>query len=362
MKKSLVPLAELLGALGFRVFIGSVSLCFGAGAALAQPPEGQESLPPPVVGAPSVSDSGGSSGSGARAALSVAPLSLMEQRLHEAAYPEEAEARCLLATSCDFGLSRGFAIGSDLGAVVGVPLVRPILEPGRWLVFDGYVGFQFLRAVDEHVYFNVGIGYRLLEHKDSNDRRAEASGMTFRVAYGQQVLDFYSQGVTLNGFYANNVVDKVEEDFAATRRTPSKTFLDRFYTFSQSYPRLRFGLPADFELINWRNTHIDLPNHLRGYVRAEPFFIQNEFKESFPEINTYTFTEYNYGLRFSYLMSYVSREDRSGRLGFLGGIGFDVQASSTEVSYDNQPNDYRAELPERAIFSPYWELGASYQF
>lgn len=335
-------------------------VCAGNGA--AQPPESQGNLPPPIVGAPSVNEPGPSRGQAPGGALSVAPRSLMDQRLHEASYPAEAEVRCLLATSCDFGLSRGFAIGSELGSVAGVPLIRPVIDPGRWLVFDGYVGFQFLRAVDEQVYFNVGIGYRLLEHKDSDDRRAETAGMTFRVAYGQQVLDFYSQGVILSGFYANNTVDKVEEDFATTRTTASKKFLDRFYKFTQAYPRFRFALPADLEIINWRNTHIDLPNHLRGYLRIEPFFVQNEFKESFPEINTYTFTEYNYGLRLAALMSYVSREERSGRWGLLGGIGLDVQAASSEVSYDNQPDDYRAELPEKSVFSTYWEIGASYQF
>ncbi len=323
--------------------------------------EESSSLPPPVVDPPSLVERDVPPAQNRSGTLSVAPKSLMEQRLHESAYPREAEFRCLFATSCDFGLTRGFTIGSDLGSVIGTPFFRPIAYPGRWLVVDAYAGFQFLRAVDERVFFNMSLGYRFIEHAGSDGRSADARGMTFKVAYGQQILDFYSQGVLLDGFYANNKIDNVGDQFQFIG-TDDKEFIDRFYKFSQGYPRFRFSLPADFEVINWKNTHVDLPNHLRGYVRVEPFFIQNEFEEVFPDINKYNFTEYNYGLRVAYLMSYVSPKERYGRLGFFGGIGVDVQASSSEVSYDNQADDFRVELPTRSIFAPYWQVGASFQF
>lgn len=292
---------------------------------------------------------------------SVPPMSLMEQRLHEASFPAEAEFRCLLASSCELGLTRGFAIGGDLGAMVGTPVFGPILEPGRWLVFDGFAGFQFLRAVDEDVYFNAGLGYRSLEHKDSDERTAEAAGMTFRVAYGQRVLDFYSQGVVLNGFYAMNKVSGVTDNFER-QNSGDREFIEKFYRFTQSYPRFRLAFPADVEFLNWKNTHVDLPNHLRAYGRFEPFFVQNEFRESIEDFGQYEFIERNYGLRLSYLMSYVSSQERFGRLGFLGGVGVDFQAVEDTVSYPNRVDDYKILLPTRRTFGFYWELGGSFQF
>jgi lactate dehydrogenase-like 2-hydroxyacid dehydrogenase len=100
----------------------------------------------------------------------------------------------------------------------------------------------------------------------------------------------------------------------------------------------------------------------RGYGRVEPFFIQNEFKASFPAINEYSLTERNVGLRLAYLMSYVSPQERFGRIGLLGAIGLDVQASDEDVSYDLRAPDYKITLPKRKTFTPYWELGGSFQF
>ena len=347
-------------------FVSLLGLASMLMASLAQAANSEASgnLPPPVAGsssAPALTDKETPPARNVAGTLSVKPLSLMAQRLHEAALPAEAELRCLFATACEMGLTRGFAIGSDLGAMMATPLFKPIVTPGRWLVLDGYVAFQFLRAVDEDVYFNAGIGYRVIDNKDSDDRSAKTSGLTFRLSYAQQIFDFYSQGVVANGFYASNTVSQVDEDFRF-QASDDKKFIDRFYRFSQAYPRFRLGFPADFEVINWRNTHIDLPNHLRGYARVEPFFIQNEFREVFPEIAEYHFIERNFGMRLAYLMSYVSPKEKSGRLGFLGGIGFDVQASDQEVSYDDQAQDYTVMLPKRQTFGLYWEAGASYQF
>lgn len=345
---------------------------FAAKVALAQPAPAEKSgnLQQPPVGAtrplstpPSTTliDSRTNSDASASGALSVPPETLMQQRLHEAAFPQESEFRCFLASSCEFGLTRGFTLGSDLGAMLGTPILGPFTSPGRWLVFDGFVGFQFLRAIDENVFFNAGIGYRVLQYKDSDERQASTSGMTFRVAYAQRMMSAYSQGVVVNGYYAVNNVDGVGEDFRF-QASPEKRFVDRFYHFSQSFPRFRLGLPADLEFINWKNSHIDLPGHLRGYGRVEPFFIQNEFKASFPTINEYSFIERNVGLRLAYLMSYASPQERFGRLGVLGGIGLDVQASDDNVSYDARAPDYKVTLPKRKTLSLYWELGGSFQF
>ncbi len=357
-----------------RVFSsGMVSLLlFAANGAMAQPSPAEKSgnVQPPPAGVTKPSDTmpdtalidaRSTSAGSAGGALSVPPSSLMQQRLHEAAFPQESEFRCMLASSCEFGLTRGFTIGSDLGSMLGTPILGPFVTPGQWLVVDGFVGFQFLRAIDENVFFNAGVGYRLIRYKDSDDREASTSGMTFRVAYAQRMMNAYSQGVVANGFYSVNSVSNVGEDFRF-QASPEKRFVDRFYKFSQSFPRFRLGFPADLEFINWKNSHIDLPGHLRGYGRVEPFFIQNEFKASFPAINEYSLTERNVGLRLAYLMSYVSPQERFGRIGLLGAIGIDVQASDEDVSYDSRAPDYKITLPKRKTFSPYWELGGSFQF
>ena len=357
-----------------RVLVMASMLGAGASQAWAQP-AAEPSEPPPSAGnlpdGPTASPESGGPGSVGSSLppvsgyesglLSVRPSSLMAQRLHEAAFPAEAEFRCMLASSCEFGFSRGFVLGSDLGSVLGTPIVGPLTTPGRWLVMDAFVGYQFLRAVDENVYFNAGVGWRSLSYKDSEDRKAGASGLTFRVSYAQRFLDFYTQGVSAHGFYATNEVEKVGEDFRR-QATGEKTFVSRFYSFSQAYPRFRLGFPADIEWINWKSSHIDLPNHLRGYGRVEPFFIQNEFTESFPEINEYSLVEQNIGLRLAYLMSYVSPQERFGRLGLLAGLGMDVQTSDQRITYDDQDPSYRVALPKRKTITPYWELGGSFQF
>lgn len=350
--------------------LGAVAQPAGGSSAAAESPTGDASsaLPPVPQGSPDASGAGSfgtpepplSTGSEA-GLLSVRPQSLMSQRLHEAAFPAEAEIRCFLATSCEFGLSRGFAVGSDLGAVIGTPIVRPLVSPGRWLVLDAFVGYQFLRAVDENVYFNAGIGWRSLSYKDSDDRQAGASGLTFRVAYAQRVLDFYSQGVSAQGFYATNKADKVGADLRK-KDSGDERFLSRYYKFSHGFPSFRLGFPADFEFINWKNTHIDLPNHLRGYGRIEPFFIQNQFKESFPEVNEYSLVEQNVGLRLAYSMTYVSAQERFGRIGLLGGLGVDVQTSDQRISYDEEALATKVSLPKRPTLAPYWEIGGSFQF
>lgn len=328
----------------------------------AQTGQASDTLPPPVVNEQALVEKDVPPVRYASGVYSVPPRSLMDQRLHESVYPAEAEIRCMFGSTCELGLSRGFVLGADLGSMLGQPLFGPVLRPGRWLVFDGFVGFQFLNAVDESVFFNMSLGYRHLDHKDSDERQASSSGFTFSVSYGQQILDFYSQGVLLKGFYSNNKVENVGVEFATTSANDDKDFIDEFYTFTQAYPRFRFSFPADFEIINWRNTHIDLPNHLRGYVRVEPFLIQNQFKEIFPEINEYTFTEHNVGTRIAYMMSYVSRHEGASRIGWFGGLGGDIQAATSETDYSNREEDFTVLLPERDLFNFYWELGASYQF
>ncbi|MCA2959791.1 MAG: hypothetical protein IOD12_06025 [Silvanigrellales bacterium] len=350
--------------------------------AVAQPPsaKGQGAQVPDVVppsSAPGAADPKANAATGTPASngpaqtLTVPGRNLMMQRLHPASFPQEAEIRCSILEFCAAGLTRGFVLGSDLlyGTVGTTFLGSQIYAPGAWLFYDGFLGYQFLQGVDNKFYANGSIGYRGFSYRkevgsQDDERTVRSRGFTFRVAYGQEITPVYSQGLTFEIFAGKTTMDESEfllllnEDGQAARK-----FARQFYEYSQHFPKVRLGLPADFEIINWKATHIDLPNHLRGYVRAEPFYIQNEFAIE----DRYTSTEKNFGLRAKYMMSYESKQEKAGRYAVLVGVGFDLATSNKpEATYEGEGGDddrLKAQrLKPRKVFQPLLNVEASYQF
>jgi hypothetical protein len=293
----------------------------------------------------------------------------MAQRLHTASFPNETEVRCSLLEYCAIGLTRGFVIGGDLlyGAAGTTLLGSQIYAPGAWVFYDGFLGYQFLQGVDGKYFANGSIGYRGFSYRkevglDDDERTIRSRGFTFRVNYGQEIAPTYTQGLDFQVFTGKTSMDEAGT-IAQTgpEGQAQRKFARQFHSYSQSYPKVRLGLPADFELINWKASHVDLPNHMRGYVRAEPFYIQNEFivEDHVESI------EKNFGLRAMYLMSYESKQEKAGRYAFLAGVGFDLATSNKpEARYeaDDTPDFLDADFKPRKTFIPLLNLEGSYQF
>lgn len=350
-----------------------VSFGFAAApSASAQPPPSASAGAAAAEAAPSVSAGAAMSApssQGAAQTLSVPARNLMTQGLHPASFPKEAELRCSVLEFCVAGLTRGFVLGSDLlyGTAGTTLLGAQAYSPGAWVFYDGFVGYQFLQGVDSKFFANGSVGYRGFSYRkevgsQDDERSLRSRGFTFRVAYGQEITPAYIQGLTFQFFAGKTTMDEskflleLDEDGQAARK-----FAKQFYEFSQHYPKVRLGLPADIEIINWKASHIDLPNHLRGYIRAEPFYIQNDFVIE----DRYKSIEKNFGLRAQYMMSYESKQEKSGRYAFLAGVGFDLATSNKPEPVYEGVDDDRLKLQKltaRKVFVPLLNLEASYQF
>ena len=301
--------------------------------------------------------------------LSVPAKSLLLQRLHSATLPGEAELRCSLLEDCFFGLTRGFSIGSDLfGTGVNTLLGQQVYSPGAWIFYDGKIGYQFLDGVGGKMFANGTVGYRGYSFRkeigdDQNERKMQTRGFTFSVNFAQIISPQYSQGLSFHYFAGKTEVDEPRTLLPAATSGSYRKMLRDYYSFSQQTPQVRFGLPAEFELINWKASHIDLPNHLRGYLSAEPFYIQNEFTVS----GEFESVEKNFGLRGMAMAAYESLQTKSGRMSFLLGVGFDLATNNRpEVKFTSDQavagNAASEDLPTRKVFSPLLNLEASYQF
>lgn len=291
----------------------------------------------------------------------------MGMRLHPASLPAEAEFRCGTAEPCALGLTRGFALGSDLfGTLATTLLGQHLYESGTWLFYDVFAAYQFLSMVDSKIYANGSVGYRGFSYENTNKDKVETAGLTFRLAYAQEITPVYSQGVTVEGFVTkpkfNRGAAVLYNLNEPADREPAVKALKEFYKFSQKYPRLRVGLPADLELINWKASHIDLPNHLRGYLHLEPFYITNDMKLS----DRYEFEEKNYGLRVAMTTAYESAKEKAGRFAAKGSVGADLSASDTvDKCLGVGANSLACPTlkpSKRPVFGLYVNLEASYQF
>lgn len=293
--------------------------------------------------------------------LSVPPKSLLEQRLHPASFPGEAEIRCGIGEPCVMGLARHFSVGADVFNMLGTPIVAPMREPGKWIFYDGFLGFQFLRQQGDPYYANGFVGYRGFSYEDSNSHEVSTEGITFRIAFAQEVWTNYTQGVTFGGYMGN--VKYSDEDLLYRRQGGDleevRSAVKKFYPLSRRYPRVQVAFPADFEVINWKASHIDLPNHLRGYARVEPFYIQNDLAFS----HGYSWTEKNFGARLGISLAYESKPvDQADRYSFLVSAGPEFATSTFTFERGEKSADYKFDLPRRPGLDYYAQIQGSYQF
>jgi hypothetical protein len=294
--------------------------------------------------------------------LSATPKTLTAQKLHGAVLPAEAEIRCAYWEPCALGLTRGFAVGSDAIAALTSLLVRPQVQPGGWLYLDGFVSFQFLNGIENTFYANGSFGYRTSRFRDSSNNEIESGGFFGRFNYAQDISSLYTQGVTLSGvlspWYRVNSRERLYLN--QERGRDARRSLEDFYGASHRTPTLWLSFPGDFEVVNWKGSHIDLPQDLHGYAHVEPFFAQNEFRIG----DEFLWVERNYGTRAGVTMSYESSPERvaqrfalSATLGVEAALSYNIKDTAT-------PAERGVEflLPERSQFSPYADLMASWQF
>jgi hypothetical protein len=211
----------------------------------------------------------------------------------------------------------------------------------------GYRGFSFRKEVGEQ---NI-------------ERKIQARGFTFEVHFGQIISPQYTQNLSFQYFAGKQEVDEPRKLLDVNKEKSYRKMLRDFYEFSKYSPQARVGFPAEFELINWKASRIDLPNHLRGYVSLEPFYIQNELSVA----GEFEGLEKNFGLRTQFVTSYESTQVKSGRYSFLVGVGFDLSTNNTpNLKFtSDQALAAKAEsedLPARKVFAPLLNLEASYQF
>ena len=297
--------------------------------------------------------------------LSVPAKNLMAQRLHPASFPREAEIRCGTLEPCAMGLTRGFVVGGDLSRLISTSFLGQFLyKSGTWFFYDAFAGFQFLQQVDNKIFANGSVGYRGFSYENSDGRKVSTKGFTFKVAYGQEINPVYTQGLVFSLFPSRVSVtgDKAEQD-AQNRGGELPGVSKAFYEYSRKHPRVSLYFPADLEVINWKASHVDLPNHVRSYVKVAPFYIQNDFVLQ----DTYSMTEKNFGLRLGATTTYESVQEKSGRYAFLGSFGVDVAASDqkSEDQRANRSSGIKVDnilLPKRPVFDFYVNLEASYQF
>jgi hypothetical protein len=362
------------------LFAGFLTVA-GSSLALAQPPAAKPSAPTPASpAAPAAATTTKSSiplaSSGAASTLAVPGKSLMAARLHVASFPKEAEIRCSLSDSCAFGLTKGFVIGSDfVGTGVTTLLGQHLIKgKGSWVFYDGFVGYQFLGDKDSRSFANGSVGYRGYSVTkdigiDDEERTLKTNGFVFRINYAQEITSTYSQGLTFQMFSGKtkmNGPDNLRSINDESEGSKQRSMVRSFYEYSLNYPTIRVALPADFEVINWRASHIDLPNHLRGYARFEPFYIQNELIID----DRIDYIEKNFGARLMALLAYESPAEKAGRFALLGGLGADIAGSNKpEAKYPNDDlptQQVRNEEPNpRDVFRllPYWfHIEAAYQF
>ncbi len=293
---------------------------------------------------------------------SVPAKTLTAMRMHSATNPEEAALRCSIMDSCILGLTRGFAIGGDVSGMLSALVVQPQVQAGAWLLTDAFVSYQFFDSVEKVFNANGSIGYRTFRYEDSNGNVQKSGGISLRFNYAQDISPEYTQGLIFSGTISSwNSVDPEERIYSNEASSPNaRRALRNFYRYSQRYPTFWLSFPADVEVINWKASHIDLPNHLRGYGHLEPSFVQNQFRLS---NDAFLWVERNLGLRTAATLAYESRPDRvSGRFAVQSTFGLEFSTSSHTVDAPRTAKDVLFDLPARPPVAPYLDIEASWQF
>lgn len=364
--KKIDPPKFLFQFISYNILLFIGFLPTGTQASLAQAP-GATQLSSPAIPEPPPPPIGPSSDRGMQP-LAVPPKNLMVQRLHPASYPVEAEIRCGATEPCLLGLSRGFVVGADVSHFLTTSFLGQFFyKPGTWFFYDGFAGFQFLQQVDNKIYANGAVGYRGFSYQSSDGRKISTQGFTFKISYGQEITPTYVQGLVFSLFPTRiTVTGDASDVYAADPQNRGGELRDvakAFYEYSQKHPRVSLYFPADLEVINWKASYVDLPNHIRGYFKICPYYLQNDFILA----DTYSFVEKNFGLRLAMTTTYESAKEKTGRFALLGSLGMDISAT------DLKPKDLRATssggiklndivLPKRPLFDFYANIEGSYQF
>jgi hypothetical protein len=290
---------------------------------------------------------------------SVSPRSLNAMRMHAASHPDEAALRCGLVESCVLGLTRGFALGGDWIGGLSSLIIQPQVKAGGWILSDIFGAYQFLS--EQNFYANARLGMRYSRHADSVGNVVSSRALTVGLNYAQDVFPAYTQGLLFEGSLTSSTslnerprLYSVTGAGANTRRS-----LGNFYDFSHRHPVLRVGFPADFEVINWKASHIDLPSDLRGYAHAEPYYAQNQLLLS----DGFVWVERNLGLKLGTSLAYESRPDRIAQrftAQVKGGVEFATASHNIELPEGSQGIDF--DLPSRRAAGFYGDVVFSWQF
>jgi hypothetical protein len=295
---------------------------------------------------------------------SVPPSSLLSNRLHPAALPLEAEVSCSLMFGCELGLTRGFAVGGDVLKTLGVTTMgQHFYGPGAWTYLDGNVGYQFLRMAERQSTLMGTFGFRSFSYKNSEGAKFGRSGLAFRTAYAEAVLPAYTQGMIFDVFSSSLQTEGgADQPFTPTDEKRVRGLVKEFAQFMRSNPLLRLQMPADLEIINWSPSQVDLPGPMRGYLRISPSYEQTDLVIRSGEQNVYTWIEKRFALQLMMMTTYSSPEQRSGRLGLLGGLGFEMAATKSSVESKSTRSELNPVIPTAPIVQGKLEIQGTWQF
>lgn len=295
---------------------------------------------------------------------SVPPSSLLDMRLHPAALPLEAELSCSVQFGCQMGLTRGFSVGGDLLNTAGMTMLgQHFFGAGAWTFLDANVGFQFLRKAERNATFMGSMGFRSYGYKNSESAKLSRSGLAFRTAYAEAVFPAYTQGLVFDAFSAPVVTaGGAHQPFTKSDDKKVRNLVREFALFTRLNPLLRLQLPADLEIINWKPSQVDLPAPVRGYFRINPTYEQADLSIQDAGESIYRWTEKRFGLQLMLSGAYASPEQKSGRLGLLGGLGFEMAATDSKVESKSPSQDFNPLIPQAPLIRGKLEVQATYQF
>jgi len=295
---------------------------------------------------------------------SVPPTSLLQMRLHPAVLPLEAELSCSVLFSCYLGLTRGFVVGGDVLKTLGVTtLGQHLYGPGAWTYLDLNVGYQFLRLAERQSSFMGAFGYRTLSYKNSEGAKIGRSGVVFKVAYAELVLPAYTQGLVFEGVSSTVYTEEgADQPFTKLDDKKVRSLVSEFSNFMRANPQLRLQLPADLEVVNWKPSQVDLPSPLRGFLRVNPIYEQTDVAIRSGDQTVYAWEEKRFALQLMMMAAYASADQKSGRLGLLGGLGIEMSGSRSSLDSKSPSKDLNPGISDASIVNGKLEIQATYQF
>jgi len=352
-------------------FFISGTVGFGLGGVI-RPAWAQTASPAPAPAAapasspvPQSSASGSASLSTLSSPLRAVPASsLLENRLHPAVLPQEAELSCSMVSSCMLGLTRGLAVGGDAFRTLGVTtLGQHFLESGAWTYVDFGAAYQLLRRAERQSSFNAGLGFRSYSYKNSDDAKISRTGLTLRTAYAEAIYPAYTQGMVFEIHSAQITTDGgADKPFDRNDTKRVRSVISEFADFSRAHPSLRLLLPADLEIINWKPSDLEIEAPLRGYLRLTPAYEHADLIIKDAQETQYSWVEKRFALQVMALASYVSPEEKAGRYGLLGGLGLEVGSSRAKIESKVPANGENPKIPSAPLVRGKFEIQATYQF